>query len=87
MTNAEKFKQAFADEELKENGINIPKKRITNRDRLAKMNNQELAEEICANQFYFDCSSCPGLPQCDYGDNKSPVGDGLIKWLEAEEEA
>ena len=57
---------------------------MTNRDRLARMNNRELAEELCANHFYFDCSCCPAEEQCDYGDNNAPIGDGLIKWLEME---
>lgn len=54
---------------------------MTNRERLAQMTNEQLAAELCANQFYFDCSVCPAEEICDYGVNIAPVGDGLIKWL------
>ena len=54
---------------------------MTNRERLAQMTNEQLAAELCANHFYFDCSACPAEEICDYGDNIAPAGDGLIKWL------
>lgn len=54
---------------------------MTNRERLARMTNEQLAAELCANHFYFDCSACPAEETCDYGDNIALVGDGLIKWL------
>jgi len=54
---------------------------MTNRERLSQMTNEQLAAELCANHFYFDCSACPAEEMCDYGDNIAPAGDGLIKWL------
>ena len=71
----------MSDEELKENGINIPipKKRITNREKLARMSNQELAEYLCS--YWADCYSCVGEELCEIGQGH---GNGLRKWLDAE---
>ena len=69
----------MSDEELRENGINIPKKRITNREKLARMSNQELAEYLCS--YCADCYSCVGEELCEIGQGH---GNGLRKWLEAE---
>ena len=71
----------MSDEELKENGINIPKKRITNREKLARMSNWELAEYLCSN--YVECYSCVGEELCVFGQGH---GNGLRKWLESEAE-
>ena len=72
----------MSDEELKENGINIPKKRITNRERLAQMNNEELAKYLCV-AFVRDCSECIGITMCVPDGGKA---NGLRKWLNAEAE-
>ena len=71
----------MSDEELKENGINIPKKRITNRERLAQMNNEELAKYLCSASV--ECYSCLGENLCKIGQGH---GNGLRKWLNAEVE-
>lgn len=71
----------MSDEELKENGINIPKKKITNREKLARMSNWELAEYICS--FCVNCYSCIGEELCGFGQGH---GNGLRKWLESEAE-
>ena len=68
----------MSDEELKENGINIPKKKIINREKLARMSNQELAEYLCS---CTECYSCVGEELCVLGQGH---GNGLRKWLEAE---
>ena len=70
----------MSDEELKENGINIPKKRITNREKLARMSNQELAEYICV---FTDCYKCIGQALCAPNGAKA---NGVKKWLESEAE-
>lgn len=72
----------MSDEELKENRINIPKKRITNREKLAKMSNQELAEILCK-AYDISCSFCPACELCE--PNGVPA-NGFIKWLELEAE-
>lgn len=70
----------MSDEELKENGINIPKKRITNREKLARMSNQELAEYLCV---FTDCYKCIGQALCVPNGAKA---NGVKKWLESEAE-
>lgn len=70
----------MSDEELKENGIRIPKKRITNREKLAQMSNQELAEYICV---FTDCYKCIGQALCVPNGVKA---NGVKKWLESEVE-
>ena len=70
----------MSDEELKENGINISKKRITNREKLARMSNQELAEYLCV---FTDCYKCIGQALCVSNSDKA---NGLKKWLESEVE-
>ena len=70
----------MSDEELKENGINIPNKRITNREKLAKMSNDELAEFICR---YSMCFNCIGGKYCVWG---AGHGNGVLAWLESESE-
>ena len=72
----------MSDEELKENGINIPKNTITKRDMLSKMDNQELAEYLCV-AFVRDCSECIGITMCVPDGGKA---NGLRKWLDAEAE-
>lgn len=72
----------MSDEELKENGIRIPKNTITKRDKLSKMNNQELAEYLCV-VFTRDCSECVGITMCVPDGGKA---NGLRKWLESEAE-
>lgn len=60
---------------------------MTNRERLEKMTDEELAVEIC-NWFERSCESCPAYKSnmCKFGGG---YGNGLLKWLkaEAEEEA
>ena len=70
----------MSDEELKENGIRIPKKRITNREKLAKLSNQELAEYICV---FTGCCKCIGRALCVPNGAKA---NGVKKWLESESE-
>ena len=54
---------------------------MTNRERLSKMSNEELAEVLCdANE---DCEDCLGRDLCESGEGH---GNGLQKWLEAEAE-
>lgn len=72
----------MSDEELKENGINIPKKRITNREKLVKMSNYEIAEEMC---HKIECSYCPFEEECYSLDDVLPM-NGFLKWLEEEVE-
>ena len=70
----------MSDEEIKENGINISKKRITNREKLARMSNQELAEYLCV---LTSCNKCIGQSLCVSNSDKA---NGLKKWLESEVE-
>lgn len=54
---------------------------MTNRERLAKMNDEELAEALC--DMTEDCEECIGTNLCKYGDGH---GNGLLKWLKDEAE-
>ena len=69
----------MSDEELKENGICIPKKRITNREKLAKMSNWELANWLCTHMTCHECPICP--PNGAFCSNNLATD-----WLEAEAE-
>lgn len=69
----------MSDEELKENGIRIPKKRITNREKLARMSNQELADWLCSQNT--NCDTCRKRKMCSWFRQ-----DGFLKWLETEED-
>ena len=53
---------------------------MTNRERLSKMSNEELAEFLC--DAHEDCGECLGHSLCEYGGRCN----GLLKWLEAEAE-
>lgn len=88
MTNAEKFKQLFGiyatelwampeEEFLKWLNSGM----VTNRDRLAQMNNKELAAEMCSK---IECSHCFCEDTC-FTDKSI---NGIQRWLEekAEEE-
>lgn len=70
----------MSDEELKENGIHILKEKMTNREKLAKMSNQELAEYICV---FSECYNCIGKTLCRFDGHKA---NGIKKWLESEAE-
>ena len=54
---------------------------MTNREKLAQMSNQELAEELC--NVNLDCVGCLGYEWCVTDDGHA---NGLIKYLEAEAE-
>ena len=54
---------------------------MTNRERLAKMNDEELAEALC--DMTENCEECIGTNLCKYGDGH---GNGLLKWLKDEVE-
>ncbi len=54
---------------------------MTNRERLSKMSNEELAEFLC--DSHEDCGECLGHSLCEYG---GVHGNGLLKWLENEVE-
>lgn len=51
---------------------------MTNREKLAQMNNQELAEFIC--EQHTMCVNCIGQTECCTG------GNGVMVWLESEAE-
>ena len=53
---------------------------MKNRERLEKMDNQELAEFIC--DHVTDCDFCKGTDMCNKDDGHA---NGLRKWLCAEE--
>lgn len=72
----------MSDDELKENGIHIPKEKITNREKLAKMSTQEIVEYLCV-VFTGSCSECIGHDMCEPNGGKA---NGLVKWLESEAE-
>lgn len=54
---------------------------MTNREKLASMTDEELAEYVC--NIDRMCSSCPGSDLCVFG---SGHANGMIKWLQAEAE-
>ena len=54
---------------------------MTNREKLAKMSNWELAEYICS--YCAECYSCVGEELCEFGQGH---GNGLRKWLDAKAE-
>ena len=54
---------------------------MTNREKLAAMSNRDLAMEICS--LMIACGACPGFELCTDDDG---AANGLIKWLDAEEE-
>lgn len=72
----------MSDEELKENGIRNPKEKMTNRKKLSRMSNQEIAKILCKT-YNLGCSSCPACELCE--PNGIPA-NGLAKWLELEAE-
>ena len=72
----------MSDEELKENGIRIPKEKMTNREKLSKMSNQEIAEILCK-AHDINCPFCPARDLC--GPDGIPA-NGFVKWLELEAE-
>lgn len=53
---------------------------MTNRERLAKMSNEELAQFICDNHTM--CVNCIGQDYCAEGEH----GNGVMEFLEAEAE-
>lgn len=54
---------------------------MTNRERLSKMSNEELAEVLC--DAHEDCGECLGHSLCEYGGGPA---NGMLKWLEDEAE-
>ena len=54
---------------------------MTNREKLASMTDEELAEYVC--NIDRMCSSCPGVRLCTYLGGHA---NGMIKWLQAEAE-
>lgn len=58
---------------------------MTNRERLVKMTDEELAYYFC-HVIEMPCKICPGELTCERG---AGLANGLVKWLkaEAEEEA
>lgn len=57
---------------------------MKNREKLAQMSNQEIAEYICRT-FSDCCVCCPGDYYCKRN-SKPANGNGLVKWLEHEAE-
>lgn len=52
---------------------------MTNREKLAQMSNQEIANYLCS--LHIGCSNCIGYKMCECGGGH---GNGIKKWLESE---
>ena len=55
---------------------------MKNREKLAQMSNQEIAEILC-DEHDNGCSGCIGYKMCVFGGGRA---NGVRKWLESEAE-